>query len=111
MQEYWRFDPSGGRFHNAALAGDTLVEGRYAPLPVTQDPDGLLWGYSEILDLELCWDEGVFRLRNHATKEFMPTPIEERSMREAAENELEAVESQRQAVESQRQAAESPRQR
>ena len=24
--EYWRFDPSGGEYHDAALAGDRLVE-------------------------------------------------------------------------------------
>ena len=27
--EYWRFDPSGGEYHDAALAGDRLVDGRY----------------------------------------------------------------------------------
>ena len=27
--EYWRFDPSGGLYHDAALAGDRLTDGRY----------------------------------------------------------------------------------
>ena len=77
--EYWRFDPSGGRFHDAPMAGDILtVEGGYAPLPVNRDPDGLLWGYSPVLDLELCWDNGQLRFRNPHTKEFLPTPEEAR---------------------------------
>ncbi len=110
VREYWRFDPTGGRYHDAALAGDALVEGQYEPLPVTRDPDGLLWGYSEVLDLELCWDRGEFRLRDHDTKQFLSTPEEERSLREAAEAGREAAESGRQAAESGRQAAESERQ-
>ena len=28
IAEYWRFDPSGGEYHDAALAGDRLVDGR-----------------------------------------------------------------------------------
>ena len=99
VREYWRFDPTGGRYHDAALAGDALVEGQYEPLPVTRDPDGLLWGYSEVLDLELCWDRGEFRLRDHDTKQFLSTPEEERSMREAADAGRDAAEAGRQAAE------------
>ena len=32
--EYWRCDPSGGEFHDAALAGNRVVDGRYEPLVV-----------------------------------------------------------------------------
>ena len=99
VREYWRFDPTGGRFHDAAMAGDTLVDGRYEPLPVSREPGGLLWGYSEVLDLELCWDGGEFRLRDHATKEFLPTLEEERAMREAAEAERMAERDARLAAE------------
>ena len=83
--EYWRFDPSGGRHYGAALAGDTLVDGRYERLQMHQDSDGLIWGYSEVLGLELCWDAGDVRLRDHNTKLFLPAPGEERHRREAAE--------------------------
>ena len=27
VREYWRFDPTGGRYHDTALAGDRLVDG------------------------------------------------------------------------------------
>ncbi len=32
--EYWRFDPSGGQFHQTHLAGDRLVEGKYQPVSI-----------------------------------------------------------------------------
>ena len=100
VREYWRFDHTGGRYHDAPLAGDRLVGEQYEPLPVNRDPDGLLWGYSEVLGLELCWDRGEFRLRDHETKEFFSTPEEERAMRESAESELRAVEEERLAAQS-----------
>ena len=51
--EYWRFDPSGGRYHDAALAGDRLVGGRYERIPIETLEDGSLSGYSETLGLYL----------------------------------------------------------
>ena len=93
VQEYWRFDYTGGDYHDAPLAGDTLVEGqRYRPLPIHRDADGLLWGYSEVLDVELCWDAGGLLLRDHDTKLFLPTPEDEQQLREAAERQRDAAE-------------------
>ena len=90
VSEYWRFDPSGGRYHDAALAGDILAGGDYDPLPINREPDGMLWGYSPLLDLEICWDRGEIRFRNPRTKEFLPTPEEERLLRESAEARADA---------------------
>ncbi len=92
VQEYWRFDPSGGRFHDASLAGDLLAGEEYQPFPINQDPDGLIWGYSPALDLEICWDNGEVQLRNHYTKEFLPRPRQERRMREAETARADAAE-------------------
>ena len=95
VPEYWRFDPSGGRFHDAPLAGDALVDRRYEPLPITTEPDGSHWGFSPILGLELVWvqerlDEdgvqwGILRFRNPATGEFLPEPREQELARRTAE--------------------------
>ena len=55
VAEYWRVDPSGGEHYGRPLAGDRLVDGGYADIPLTYEADGMVWGYSEVLDLYLCW--------------------------------------------------------
>ena len=90
--EYWRFDPSGGEYHDAALAGDRLVDGRYEPLEIEMLEDGHLRGYSEALGLYVCWEDGMLRffdpvaesyLRSHEEAETRAE--EERAGRMAAE--------------------------
>ena len=80
IQEYWRFDYTGGRYHDAPLAGDTLVDGRYEPIPLADDRPGkmfgMLSGYSAALDLYLCWDNGKLRFYDPKTDEFLMDPEE-----------------------------------
>ena len=76
VREYWRFDHTGGRFHNAPIAGDTLVGDEYEPIAIHEDAEGLLWGRSAVLGLDLCWDDGELRLRDPLTGEFLPNPEE-----------------------------------
>ena len=109
VAEYWRFDHTGGKFHDAPLAGDTLVDGEYRPLPIHREADGLIWGYSAVLDLDLCWEDGELRLRNPLTGEFLPTPTELQTGRAAAEAGRTAAETQRDAAEAGRAAAEAER--
>ena len=52
--EYWRFDSTGGDYYGYHLAGDILINGEYQPIPLTTEPDGMVWGYSPALDLSLC---------------------------------------------------------
>lgn len=59
--EYWRFDPSGGEYHDAALAGDRLVDAEYEPIAIEMPGEGRLRGYSEALGLYVCWEEGMLR--------------------------------------------------
>ena len=49
VTEYWRFDPSGGRFHDAPLAADRLVNGEYSPIEIIVETDGTG-------DTVRCWD-------------------------------------------------------
>ena len=91
VQEYWRFDRTGGRFHDAPLTGDMLVDGRYQPLPIHEEAAGLIWGHSAVLGLDLCWDDGEFRLRNPMTGEFLPKPAELQAERDAAQVERDAA--------------------
>ena len=69
--EYWRFDPSGGEYHDVALAGDRLVEGRYEPIAVEMLEDGHLRGYSEALRLYVCWEEGMLRFFDPQTESYL----------------------------------------
>ncbi len=57
IPEYWRFDETG-RFHDTKLAGDRLVNARYEPIPILETEHGVLQGYSEILNLNIRWDNG-----------------------------------------------------
>ncbi len=107
--EYWRFDHTGGRFHDAPLAGDILAGDHYEPLPVNRDPDGLIWGYSPVLDLEICWEEGEVQFRDHYTKEFMPKIEQERRIRDAETARADAAEAQRDDAGAQRAYAEAQR--
>ena len=61
VREYWRFDHSGGLFHDAALAGDRLAApGVYQPIPIEQSraaSTGAIarhWGWSCIGTMADC---------------------------------------------------------
>ncbi len=99
VREYWRFDHTGGRFHDAPLAGDVLTGEEYTPLPVNREPDGLIWGHSELLGLDLCWDNGSLRLRNPETGKFLPTPEELRAELDATQARAETAEARAAALE------------
>ena len=99
VREYWRFDHTGGRYHDAALAGDVLVDGEYEPAEIVQEPDGLIWGHSEVLGLDLCWDNGDLRFRDPSNGEFLPTAGDERAARVEAEAWAEAAEARANAAE------------
>ena len=92
VAEYWRFDASGGRFHDAPLAGDKLADGEYIPIEIIIETDGRLWGYSEVLGLELWWDERMLRIRDPATGQFLWTPEETDAAYWAAESRAAAAE-------------------
>ena len=55
IPEYWRFDATGGRWYDAALAGDRLVEGAYQPITIHRSAASHLWGHSAALNLTVCW--------------------------------------------------------
>ena len=84
--EYWMFDPTGGRYYGAPLRGRRLVDGRYRDITLTAEPDGVLKGYSEALGLSIAWDDGVPRLYDHASGEYIegPEDIAAARLREAA---------------------------
>ena len=92
IPEYWRFDETGGEYHNAPLAGDRMVDGVYEPIPIHRPGDGHLWGHSDALNLDLCWENGSLRFRNPATGLYLPTLDQERAGRLLSEARAEAAE-------------------
>ena len=84
--EYWRFDPSSGEYHDAALAGDRLVDGRYEPIAVEMLEDGHLRGYSEALGLYVCWEEGMLRFFDPLRESYLRSHEEDVGRAQTAEN-------------------------
>ena len=92
IPEYWRFDPTGGRYHGAPLAGGLLHGGAYRPVDLTTEPDGILKGYSPVLELSLAWDEGWPRLYDPATGSYLEGWRETWHARLAAEARADSAE-------------------
>ena len=104
IPEYWRFDPSGGFFHEVALAGDRLVDGEYQPIEIQVVGDRTYRGYSEVLGLWVYWDERQLRWFDPKAEQFLRTHDEEyqRAELEAYERqraELRAVQAENRAIE------------
>ena len=89
IPEYWRFDPSGGRHHDAPLAGDRLINGAYQPVQIRQTGEAHLWGHSDVLNLDFCWEEGRLRWWDPAARIYLRT-FDETEEERAAESEARA---------------------
>ena len=99
IPEYWRFDPSGGRHHDASLAGDRLVEGVYQPIEVQETEPGHFRGHNDVLGLDLCWEDGRLRWWDPAAQGYLPTFAEEHESRLAAEGRADSEHEARTAAE------------
>jgi Uma2 family endonuclease len=87
---YWRFDPTGGEFYPTLLAGDRLVDGEYRPITILQTDEGRYWGHSEVLNLDLCWEQGQLRWYDPVSRRYIPTHNDEADGRIAAESQRDA---------------------
>ena len=97
VREYWRFDPSGGRYHDAALAGDRLVGREYQPIRVEWLDDERARGYSEILGLYLCWEYEELRLYDPVAGIHLMGFNEEADRADAAEERADRAEARAEA--------------
>ena len=73
VPEYWRFDPTRGAYHDAALAGDRLVDGKYESIPIEWLDDNRCRGYSDALGLYLCWEYGELLWYDPAAEAYLQT--------------------------------------
>ncbi len=99
VPEYWRFDSNGARPRRTRLAGDRLARGQYLPIPIHRTEDGIYWGRSEALGLDLCWEEGLLRFWDPAARRYLTTSLEERDARRDAETDRDAEAAARHAAE------------
>ena len=107
VPEYWRFDRSGGDYYGEPLAGDRLVNGIYQPAPLSQEPDGILKGYSPALQLSLCWDRERLRFYDPEKGEYLLNLEELIDARERAEADQHTKQVARQAEQAAREQAEA----
>ena len=91
VPEYWRFDPSGGEYHDAALGADRLVDGVYEPMEIEWLDADRCRGYSEFLGLYVCWEYGELRWFNPQTGSYLLTHADDVERGDRAE-ELAEVE-------------------
>ena len=91
IAEYWRFDPSGGEYHDAALAGDFLIEGKYEPIAIETLQEGMLRGYSVALGLYVCWEDGRLRFFDPGTESYLRSHDEDATRAEEEHAERMAI--------------------
>ena len=106
IPEYWRFDETG-QFHGTKLAGDRLVDDRYEPVPIEEVEEGVLQGYSTVLNLFIRWERGELRWHDPETGREIPTFEQEREGRLAEQEARLAAEEAKLAAEEARLAAEA----
>ena len=100
IAEYWRYDPSGGEYHDAALAGDLLVDGAYQSIVIEMQAEGRLRGYSEALGLYVCWEDGELRFFDPVAESYLRTHTEDAERAETAEARVESAETRAETSES-----------
>ncbi len=108
VAEYWLYDPDWGQRYARGLAGWTLVNGRYEPIAIHEYAAGMHYGYSAVLGLYVCWEQGKLRWYDPAAG-YLRTHDEEHSGRIAAETERDEEHSGRIAAETERGVAEAER--
>ena len=67
IQEYWRFDPTGGRLYGKPISGERLVNGDYEEYPSEYGGDGSVRSHSELLDVVFYWNGEEFDALDPAT--------------------------------------------
>ena len=92
IPEYWRFDPSGGQYHGAPLAGDRLEQDAYLPIEIVELRPAHLHGHSDVLGLDLCWEDGRLRWWDPKARSYLRTFDETEDARADAEVRAESAE-------------------
>ena len=99
VAEYWRFDASGGDYHDQPLAGDLLIGSVYQPVKLSRESDGVIRGHSTVLGLDLCWERGRLRFYDPVSGSYLRSLDESKDALAAAETRAESERAARQFAE------------
>ena len=91
--EYWRFDEEDSDA-SVKLAGERLENGEYTLLEVASREEGLLEGYSPVLNLCLRWEQGTLKWYDPEGQKYIASAATERQLREAAEGRVRELEAE-----------------
>ncbi len=83
--EYWRYDATGGDFYGEPLVGEYLVDGEYRRYELSRESDGRVWSHSDVLNLDLWWEDGDLRFYDPVTGCWLLSQGEEKAARLEAE--------------------------
>ena len=91
--EFWYLDHDAWysyQSHDITLVGNNLVTGEYVPITINRAANGLQWGHSELLDLDICWDAGRLRFFDPSAERYLPDAVELKEERDELKAEREA---------------------
>ena len=91
IPEYWRFDETG-EYYGDRLVGERLVDGVYEPIEIATLAGGILQGRSDVLGLDIRWDDGRLEWHDPETGRHIATFDDERAARIQAETRVESAE-------------------
>ena len=91
VTEYWLYDPDWGLRYATGLSGWTLVDGTYQAIPIIQHADGMHYGDSAVLGLQVCWEGGHLRWYDPAEARYLDTYVSLAISRDIVARERNAV--------------------
>ncbi len=101
IPEYWRFNETG-EFHKTRLAGDRLGDnGVYQAVVIEEISQGVLQGYSQVLNLHIRWENGELCWHDPQTGRHILSLEDEREARLQAEARVRELEAKLKSLEGQ----------
>ena len=92
IQEYWRFDPTGGRLYGKPIAGERLVNGEYEEYLLEYGVEGSVRSHSELLDVVFHYNGEEFDALDPATGLTIDKRVAAETRADAAETRADAAE-------------------
>ena len=109
IPEYWRFDPTGGQYYETGLAEDRLVDGVYQPVTNVLTDATHHWGHSEVLNLDICWEDEQLRFWDPVEKQYLSTQDEMNADKITAQARADTARAERDTARAERDTAQAER--